>query len=177
MKSFISKISSLITLGLLGMTSFANAAGGCTQNPNGGQDLCTVARGTIVPYINTGIYLLIAVAVIIFVYCIIKYFIAPSDGAERAEAGKYVMYSLIGFFIILALWGLVNILVNTFRLDGSSSNLDRFQNLYGDSSSNGSSGSYGSNGSYSSNNWSVGVSADITPRGVRNVSSYSTVNR
>jgi hypothetical protein len=57
-------------------------------------------------------------AVVAFVFYVIKYFITAND--KRSEAGQYIMYSMIGFFVILSMWGIVNILVNTFELDSNS---------------------------------------------------------
>ncbi len=82
-----------------------------------GQTLADVIR-TIVGYLNQVLFLLIGVAIVIFVFYIIKYYMLAD--ANRAEGGKYVMYSLIGFFVILSFWGLVNILQNTFGLQNES---------------------------------------------------------
>jgi hypothetical protein len=81
--------------------------------------LCTVIN-RIVGYMNQALVLLIGLAVVTFAFYIFQYFIKPNE--NRADAGKYVMYSLIGFFVILSLWGLVNILDNTFGL-GNSTNM------------------------------------------------------
>lgn len=72
----------------------------------------------IIKYLNQILFLLIGLAVVVFVYYIFKYFIMPN--ADRTDGAKYVMYSLIGFFVILSLWGLVNILSNTFGLGNST---------------------------------------------------------
>lgn len=72
----------------------------------------------IIKYLNQILFLLIALAVVVFVYYIFKYFIMSN--ADRTDGAKYVMYSLIGFFVILSLWGLVNILSNTFGLGNST---------------------------------------------------------
>lgn len=68
----------------------------------------------IIYYLNIFLVLMMGVAVVVFVYFIIKYFILPN--ADRSEAGSYVLYSVIGFFVILSFWGIVNILQNTFGL-------------------------------------------------------------
>lgn len=68
----------------------------------------------IIGYLNVILVLLMGFAVVVFVYYVIKYYIMPNE--NRAEAGYYVMYSIIGFFVILSFWGLVNILQNTFSL-------------------------------------------------------------
>lgn len=75
--------------------------------------------GLVVEYLKYGIYLILALAVVMFVWNVYKYLIAGSDEANRTEAGHYIMWSLIGFFVILSIWGLVNILVNTAALDNN----------------------------------------------------------
>lgn len=85
----------------------------------------------IIGYLGQILFLLMGVAVLMFVWYIIKYFIKPD--ADRKEAGNYILYSVIGFFVILSLWGIVNILNNTFGL-GNSVNQPQswsgFQNLF-----------------------------------------------
>ncbi len=73
--------------------------------------------GLLAGYLNDALALFMGLAVLIFVYYIVMYFIKPNEGAtDRAKAGAYVMYSILGFFIIFSMWGLVNILSNTFNL-------------------------------------------------------------
>jgi hypothetical protein len=74
--------------------------------------------GIIATYLNDAVGLLMGLAVVFFVYYVIKYFIQPND--QRAEAAQYVMWSLIGFFVILSFWGIVNILMGTFNLGGNT---------------------------------------------------------
>lgn len=68
-------------------------------------------------YLNKALLLLMGFAVVMFVYYIIKFFLRPTD--ERQEGAKYLMWSIIGFFVILSFWGLVNILDKTFALDNN----------------------------------------------------------
>ena len=76
--------------------------------------------GSIATYLDDILKLLMGFAVVVFVWYVIKYFIMQSDDTKRAAAASYVMWSLIGFFIILSLWGLVNILISTFNLGNNS---------------------------------------------------------
>lgn len=72
-------------------------------------------------YIQSGIYLIIALATITFIWGIWKYyFISDTD---KKEALQYVLYGTIGFFVMLSFWGLVAILRNTFDLDDSQPNV------------------------------------------------------
>mgnify|MGYP005608003897 CR=1 FL=1 len=64
-------------------------------------------------YLNIAIGLIIALSVVTFIWHVYLYFFTEK---EKTEAGKYVMYSVIGFFVMLSFWGLVAILSNTFNL-------------------------------------------------------------
>ncbi len=76
--------------------------------------------GVITDYIQIAIYLILSLAVLMFVYNVYKYFISGSDDVTaKKEAGLYVMWSVIGFFVMLSFWGLVNILMNSFKLDNN----------------------------------------------------------
>ncbi len=61
-------------------------------------------------------YLLVGLAVIYIIWNIVHYFIRPS-GSDRSEAGMNIFWGIVGLFIVVSLWGLVNILVNTFYTD------------------------------------------------------------
>lgn len=60
------------------------------------------------------IYFLVAIAVIYIIYNVVVYMIAPAASEKRGDAGKAVLWGILGLFIIVSIWGLVNILVNTF---------------------------------------------------------------
>lgn len=121
--------------------------------PGTGNTLCTLIN-TIIGYLNQILFLMIGVAIVIFVWYIIQYFIKPD--ADRKEAGKYVMYSLIGFFVILSFWGLVNILQNTFGLKNESNqpaSWTSFKGLFPGGGSSGPGNFGGSTGGPTSGNF------------------------
>ena len=69
-----------------------------------------VINGILVP-------VLMAIAFIVFLWGVFKYFIfGASSDTERATGRQFVLWGVIGFVIILSLWGLVNIVLQTFRL-------------------------------------------------------------
>ncbi len=78
-----------------------------------GKDLKYIAS-IVVDYLNIGLGLIIAFAVVTFVWNVYLYFFTEKD---KVEAGKYVLFSVIGFFVILSFWGLVALLKNTFDLE------------------------------------------------------------
>ncbi len=77
----------------------------------------------IVVYFNYAIQLIIGFAIVMFVWNVYKYFIASGDDVlKKKEAGLYVMWSVIGFFVIISIWGLVRILLGTFNLNSYAPN-------------------------------------------------------
>lgn len=87
----------------------------------GGGDICGVAS-TILYLINDVLVpVLFAIAFIVFLYGVAKaYIISPASGDSEAvkEGHKYILWGIIGFVIMISLWGLVNIVANTFGLSG-----------------------------------------------------------
>ncbi len=78
--------------------------------------------GTIIDIINTVLVpLIFALAFIVFLWGVFQYFIAGGSDEEAREKGKSLMiWGLIGFFVMVSVWGLVNLFVGTFNLDSST---------------------------------------------------------
>jgi hypothetical protein len=76
--------------------------------------------GTILSLINNVLVpLIFAVAFVVFLWGVFQYFIYGGADETAQEKGRsLILYGLIGFFIMVSLWGLVNILSNTFGLGG-----------------------------------------------------------
>lgn len=63
--------------------------------------------------LNTLLPLIIAAAVVYFIYGIARYVMAGDEDAKAAAKDK-IIYGVIGLFVMVSVWGLVNILTNTF---------------------------------------------------------------
>lgn len=50
--------------------------------------------------------LLFIVATVVFSWGVIQYVIAGGDEKKLAEGRKYIIYGLIGLFVMLAMWGI-----------------------------------------------------------------------
>lgn len=60
---------------------------------------------------------LMAVAFIIFLYGIFKYFILHgAEEEERKEGRQYAIWGIVGFVVIFTIWSLVSIVSATFNL-------------------------------------------------------------
>ena len=69
---------------------------------------------------DVAVYLMVALAVIYIVWTSVRYFVMGTDGDEgRKKAGMQILWGIVGLFVILSLWGLVNILINTFSTTAS----------------------------------------------------------
>lgn len=66
---------------------------------------------------NTFIGVLIAFAVIYIVYNIVRFIVKSDSPEERSTIGKAILWSIVGLFVMLSIWGLVRILTGTFRTD------------------------------------------------------------
>jgi hypothetical protein len=60
---------------------------------------------------------IIAISFIVFLWGIYKYFIAgAANESEKGEGRTFALWGIIGFVIIISVWGLVNLVLNTFGL-------------------------------------------------------------
>lgn len=90
---------------------FASAQVNATNVQNLGQGIIGLINNVAVP-------LLFAIAFIVFIWGVFQYFIAGGHDEEKRETGKSLMlWGIIGFFIMVSVWGLVNILRGTFNFD------------------------------------------------------------
>ncbi|MHB8860303.1 MAG: Mbov_0395 family pilin-like conjugal transfer protein [Minisyncoccota bacterium] len=73
----------------------------------------------IVVIINSYIVpVLFAVAFLYFLWGVYKYFIYGADNESEREKGKqFVLWGIIGFVVILSVWGLVNMVMSTLGLE------------------------------------------------------------
>lgn len=106
-------------------------------------------------YMQQAIYLIMAFAVLTFIWGIYNYYFKPD--ADRGEAMNYVLYGTIGFFIMLSFWGLVNIIKNTLDLDNTAPSIPIIQSLQFNSSGTSGVGSGGGTSGVGSGSGTSGV--------------------
>lgn len=77
------------------------------------------AGSFIVDFINdTVIPVLFALAFVVFLWGAFTTFILGANNDTAKEKGKgFMLYGIIGLFVMLSAWGLVAILTNSFALD------------------------------------------------------------
>lgn len=107
------KAFALSSLALLALPLVASAA---TINniSDVGSFIINVINNIIVP-------VLFAVAFIVFLWGAFRTFIMGAGSEDSKEEGKSLMlWGLIGFFVMVSIWGLVNILTGTISFSNNS---------------------------------------------------------
>jgi hypothetical protein len=77
---------------------------------------------TIIYFIDRyAVPFIFALAFIVFLWGIYSTFIAGAANEEKRQEGqKIFIYGMIGFFIMISLWGIVNVLVHTFGFNSQT---------------------------------------------------------
>jgi len=80
--------------------------------------------------LNAIIPIIIALAVVYILWGVVQSFVKGSDEERQAGHSK-ILYGIIGLFVMVSIWGLVNILVNTTGLNNQIPNVNSLnvQNL------------------------------------------------
>ncbi|NNM83896.1 hypothetical protein HKL94_01605 [Candidatus Parcubacteria bacterium] len=128
MKSIIRLATTLVASVIVAVPSLAFAGfsigigfttGSGSGMGSGGSDITGVA-GTILYLINDVLVpVLFALAFIVFLYGVAtKYIFSRGDEGKIEEGHKLILWGVIGFVVMISLWGLVNVVSNTFGLSG-----------------------------------------------------------
>lgn len=74
--------------------------------------------GNIIGFINsTLVPLVFAIAFLIFLWGVFKYFIlGGADEGKREEGRQLMLYAIIGFVLMVSIWGIVNLLAGGLGL-------------------------------------------------------------
>ena len=73
----------------------------------------------IVDFINNILVpLIFALSFVVFIFGIFRYFIAGAANEEKRKSGRDIMiYGIIGFAVMITVWGLVHLLTGTIPLN------------------------------------------------------------
>lgn len=75
----------------------------------------------VIAVINTILVpLVFALAFIVFIWGVFMYFIKGGAEPEREKAKSLMLYGIIGFFVMVSVWGLVRILTGTVNLNNAN---------------------------------------------------------
>jgi len=68
----------------------------------------------IVGIVNPLIVLVIALALLYFLWGVTKYILHSGDAEKRTEGYQMMIYGIIALFVLVSVWALVEVLANTF---------------------------------------------------------------
>ncbi len=88
------------------------------QETSGPKDLKWLI-GLFISLLNRIMPLIFTLALVVFLWGALKFVRTESD-EERKTGREFMLWGIIGLFVMFSVWGLVNILVNTFSLDTST---------------------------------------------------------
>ena len=63
---------------------------------------------------NTVVPLFMVIAVAVFLWGIVKYITAAGDEEKSKSAKGYIIYGLIGIFVMVSFWGIIQVFGSTF---------------------------------------------------------------
>lgn len=111
---------SLLLSSLFTLVVFPAVAGAQLVNGDPGE-FGTVLAGFISIINNFLIPFILALAFLVFVWGMFKFFILGGANDEAKESGKsLIIYALAGFVFIVIFWGLVNFLAQFVGLEGET---------------------------------------------------------
>lgn len=72
----------------------------------------------LISLFNQAIALLIGLGVVYLLYSIVKTIMHADNEQIRSDGRHVMLYGVIAIFVIVSMWGFVNVLVNTFFAGG-----------------------------------------------------------
>lgn len=60
--------------------------------------------------------LIFAAAILYFIWGVFKYIQHADDPSERIAGGKHIVYSVIGIFIMISVWGIIALIRSTLGI-------------------------------------------------------------
>lgn len=72
----------------------------------------------ITSILNLIIPIIFAIATIVFFWGIVLFITSGGDEEKRKEGRAYIIYGLIGLFVMIAVWGIVNVMIGFFFTGG-----------------------------------------------------------
>ncbi len=117
--AFAQGISGAVTTGggILSGNGWAIAWGSGASTCSG--TLCAVGQNLLYLINYVAVPLLFAIAFIVFLYGVAQTYIFSRGDTKKVETGhQLILWGLIGFAVMISVWGLVNVVVNTFGLGG-----------------------------------------------------------
>lgn len=73
---------------------------------------------TLQAILNQFIPILMVIATIVFLWGVVGYITSGGDEERKKTSTSYIIWGLVGLFVMVAVWGIVRILIVTFGVGG-----------------------------------------------------------
>jgi hypothetical protein len=101
---------------------------GVAAAQTGGSEFGEISNflGNIISFLNgTIVPLVFAIAFLVFIWGIFTFFIRGGDDEEKRKKGQmFMLWGIIGFVVMVSVWGIVNLLAEGLNLTESGSQVD-----------------------------------------------------
>jgi hypothetical protein len=121
MKNFLKKTTYVLAGLFLPVVSFAGEQAAAAPSAKQSGKTATQILADVTGIIEAIIPILIGAAVLVFVWGVLKYLFSK-DAKSKSEGTTFILWGIISLFVMVALWGLVNILQSSFLGDTNPSN-------------------------------------------------------
>src|SRR3989344_5128692 len=71
-------------------------------------------------FLNSVMPLIVGLAFLYFLWGVYTYVVRSASEEDKEKSRNTIIYGVIGLFVMLAAWGLVNVLISTFSLDSTT---------------------------------------------------------
>ncbi len=109
----------LANVSFAAQTNSAIESVNCKMNPRNFKEL--IMDFFIGCYVNPAMPVLMSVVTLVFLWGVFKFVRAEGDNKKKAK--DFLVWGIVGLFVMVSIWGLVNILQYTFRLDNTQVNI------------------------------------------------------
>lgn len=81
--------------------------------PRAEASVVTLMKGVNKVIINPLIILLFVLAVVYFVYGLVRYLLSPDNEEIRKSSKSHMLWGIIGMFIMVSVFGIMSLIINT----------------------------------------------------------------
>ncbi len=72
--------------------------------------------------VNPAIEFAFIVALVVFLFGVLEFIRGANSEEKRKKGRDHIMWGIVGFLIMFGVWGIIEILVNTFGIKGATIN-------------------------------------------------------
>jgi len=72
--------------------------------------------------INPAIEFAFIIALVVFLFGLMEFIRGANNEEKRTKGKSHMFWGIVGFLIMFGVWGIINILVNTFGIKGANIN-------------------------------------------------------